>query len=308
MRTRFSEGVKKVLEFGCHSPSFCLCMLSRFLAEDRQEQNAKRRKLEANGEGSSYVAVKASPSLQLTINPTPSAATPALVSTPTPATPMRHALPPRPTFDSFESTANAFGFGTTSPTVQDTAANKAAAITGITGSAHDWVANRRAFRMANMSAAEMLKAEMMAATPISKPPPRPSTTAQPIASPMAETPPVSLPTPPQILDALPSVLPTIPSAALPPVQNDTEGVKAPDNASTTTSVTTTTIVETEPMSPHGTKRKHEEVEKESGGDDVAEETFEVDPEDDDDAPSDTSITNKRKVNNDGTVEQEDTVK
>jgi 5'-3' exoribonuclease 2 len=256
------------------------------IAEDRQDQNAKRRKLEANRDGASYVPVKASSALRLASNPTPPSSTPAV--------PMRHALPPRPNFDSFESNANALGFGAVSPT---TMGNQAAAITGITGSAHDWVANRKAIRMANMSAAEMLKAEMMAATPMAKPR---STASPPVISPIIE----SLPTPPVLLNEAISS-PTTPSAQDIKAVTETSASVAVESVSMTTQ-------ETEPTSPQGAKRKHEELEKDDEkAEDGADDTFTVDPDldDDEDAPGDTAeVVPKRIVNNNGTVEQEDTVK
>ena len=204
---------------------------------------------------------------------------------------MRHALPPRPNFDSFETNAAALGFGPVSPTTSSTG-NQAAAISGITGSAHDWVANRRAIRMANMSAAEMLKAEMMAATPMSKPSPPPAVISPPAASPVAEFVPASSDAESRISD-------------MPPTAHD--GVELSESSADVSIVTTT--VETEPSSPHGTKRKFDELDKDAEGDDVVEETFEIDPEEDEDTTGDTSVAPAtRKVNPDGTVDQEDTVK
>ncbi len=128
-----------------------------YIAEERQDQSAKRRKLEAEGvNGAKIVEVKPSAALQLTAAPS---APPAANSKP-----QHHSLPPRPSFNSFESDATALGLG--APVPEAVAAINASAMVGITGSDKDWVRNRHAIRMANMSAAEMLKAEMMSARPV----------------------------------------------------------------------------------------------------------------------------------------------
>ncbi|KAL5530480.1 RAT1 [Sanghuangporus sanghuang] len=118
----------------------------RHEAEQRQDQNAKRRKIEAE-QRKAMESAKPSASLQLAAAP---------------ATPTFHGLPPRPNFDSFEDSANQLGLGSPSSGTPDV---KAAAMAAISGTASDWVNNRREIRMANLSAAEMLKAEMMSAIP-----------------------------------------------------------------------------------------------------------------------------------------------
>jgi len=86
-----------------------------------------------------------SPSLNLTADPTP----------PAPFPPLHASLPPRPDF-----TARADSIGLGGPKTVDAAQNATAATLALGGSNRDIVANRRAIRMANMSAAEVLKAEL----------------------------------------------------------------------------------------------------------------------------------------------------
>jgi 5'-3' exoribonuclease 2 len=133
-------------------------------AEQRQDQNAKRRKLAADA-GS---VTAPSPALQLTAAPTAPTA---------PIVPSIHpSLPQRPSYD-FPATADSIGLGA-APTAQSTP-NVAMALQAVAGSNHDVVANRKAIRLANMSAAQMLKAEL-SGKPSSSPerdlslPPKPS--------------------------------------------------------------------------------------------------------------------------------------
>lgn len=86
-----------------------------------------------------------SPSLNLTADPTP----------PAPFHPLHASLPPRP---DFAARADSIGLG--GPKTVDAAQNATAATLALGGSNRDIVANRRAIRMANMSAAEVLKAEL----------------------------------------------------------------------------------------------------------------------------------------------------
>ena len=86
-----------------------------------------------------------SPSLNLTTDPAP----------PAPFHPLHASLPPRP---DFAARADSIGLG--GPKTVDAAQNATAATLALGGSNRDIVANRRAIRMANMSAAEVLKAEL----------------------------------------------------------------------------------------------------------------------------------------------------
>lgn len=74
-----------------------------------------------------------------------------------PPSEFRHPLPVRPTND-FAANADSIGLGA-APTAESIQ-NVPAASLALAGSNRDVVANRRAIRMANMSAAEVLKAEM----------------------------------------------------------------------------------------------------------------------------------------------------
>ena len=86
-----------------------------------------------------------SPSINLTTSPLPPPSFP----------PLHASLPPRP---DFAARADSIGLG--GPKTVDAAQNATAATLALAGSNRDIVANRRAIRMANMSAAEVLKAEL----------------------------------------------------------------------------------------------------------------------------------------------------
>lgn len=75
-------------------------------------------------------------------------------------------LPARP---DFAARADSIGLG--GPRTADAMENTSAAAQALGGSNRDVVANRRAIRMANMSAAEMLKAELGGAQPVKTPSP-----------------------------------------------------------------------------------------------------------------------------------------
>lgn len=156
--------------------------------------NAKRRRIEMQGNGTESNA----PSTPLTTSNTPGG---------TPTT-TQHGLPQKPTFDSFEGDANTLGFGASAPPDD---ATTTAALAGMTGSAADWVRNRGAIRMANMSAADMLRADMMSARPVKQKPQKkinysPSKVAP---APVAQTPettlvaqaPMHVPTPAPAMNA-----------------------------------------------------------------------------------------------------------
>jgi 5'-3' exoribonuclease 2 len=130
---------------GTHgSISFMPSSLTRVVDEERRTNNqrdTKRRKIEVStGSGPS-------PALRLTEGPAG------------PNLPMHHSLPARP---DFAKSADALGFGATA---QPNGSNDVAAA-ALGGSNHDIVANRAAIRMANMSAAEVLKAEIAGLAPV----------------------------------------------------------------------------------------------------------------------------------------------
>ncbi|KAJ7368034.1 exoribonuclease 2, partial [Mycena albidolilacea] len=282
-----------------------ILLLMCCVAENRQDQNAKRRKLEEKKN------IRPSSSLALTAAPTAPS-----------GPPVHHPLPPRP---NFTANADSMGFGAPpSPTVPS---HVPIAAQALAGSNRDVVANRRAIRMANLSAAEMLKAELSGAVPV-KPnlslPAKPATTAPGTDTFLPPPPPDSssslsngtpdhdegvpgfgnhhastaaMSDPPHDPDD-----PTVPvePTALNGAEGDVE-TDEPMNSDVST-VTIDTVMNSDDDSvTSGLKRKLSEME------DAGSETI-IDEEDD--APPDVSVRlpNALKVNTDGTVEQEDTVK
>jgi 5'-3' exoribonuclease 2 len=252
-----------------------------FSAEERQDQESKRRKLEREQKQSQVKTVSTgtgpSPALALT------------TSTNTLSGPLAHpSLPPRPSFD-FAAKADSIGFGA-KPTPQSIQ-NAPAAAQALGGSNRDVVANRAAIRMANMSAAEMLKAELAGAKPV-KPdlslPPKPTFTAEvAIASPAATD------------DEFPGFGGHDISSDVKTSEDgmeedaDAEGEPDPDNLPAANGE------EVDSFLP-GIKRKIDEVENEADNGLGS---------DEDDAPGDVvNVSKALKVNPDGTVDQEDTIK
>lgn len=195
------------------------------------------------------------------------------------------------TKNNFAAKADSIGLG--GPKNEEATRNVAQAAQALAGSNSDVVKNRHAIRMANMSAAEVLKAELAGLVPVKK-----STTS------LASTSPATLPSKPAsgAADPSPSVADedVIPGFGGPPAISSMpldDAVEAPMSDSSVTE------------SPHGTKRKHDEAEEEDATI-AAEDNVDVDGEADDDAPAeaDTTASYALKVNADGTVEQEDTVK
>ncbi|KAJ7688447.1 XRN 5'-3' exonuclease N-terminus-domain-containing protein [Mycena rosella] len=271
-------------------------------AENRQDQNAKRRKLEEKKN------VRPSSSLALTAPPTAPS-----------GPPVHHPLPPRP---NFAANADSMGFGA-APTIQSSQ-NAPIAAQALAGSNRDVVANRRAIRMANMSAAEMLKAELSGAVPV-KPnlslPAKPATTAPGADSFIPSTPAtdtsrlsngtLSVPDegipgfgnhPPSTTTATPS-LPNDDAVTVvepaPETDADAEGevdTDEPMNGDSATMDTTMNSDDDSTLGAGGLKRKLSDMS------DVVDETL---GDEEDDAPPDVSI--RLKVNADGTVDQEDKV-
>lgn len=249
--------------------------------EERQEQNAKRRKLELSADKLS--TVKPSASLQLTAAPT---APPTLTSP--------HGLPAKPNFDSFIDNSNSLGFGSLAPDSPDA---KAAAIAAITGSNEDWVAKRRQIRMANLSAAEMLKAEMMSAVPVNPAARKKYEAEQRAARAKA------------VAEA-DAVVTTTTATEKMEVEESTVDQNAQSEEATedkTMDETQTDSVEPagDEGSPRGIKRKADEIEGEA--DAVGENDIEIALSSEEDEEETTTVP-ALKVNADGTVEQEDTVK
>ncbi|KAK7061504.1 exoribonuclease [Favolaschia claudopus] len=269
----------------------------RHEAEHRQDQNAKRRKLEEKKN------VRPSSSLSLTTAPTPPS-----------GPPVHHPLPPRP---NFAANADAMGFGAPAPpSIQS---HVPIAAQALAGSNRDVVANRRAIRMANLSAAEMLKAELSGAVPVkpsSSLPPKPVTAvpgpdtslssslpSEPMSTESNEIPvneeeipglgnhiaPLAPSNPPD--DAIMTVEPTAVNSANDDVERDESmnGTVANDPID----------MSSDADSAGGLKRKLSDIEE------AGDQTFGEENEEED-APADNSM--RLKKNADGSVEQEDTVK
>jgi 5'-3' exoribonuclease 2 len=246
--------------------------------EERQEQNAKRRKLETQ---TAKVGDSKGPALSSAVPPTAPS-----------VSPIHPSLPQRPVF---AVNADSIGFG--APPTAQSIQNIPVAVQALAGSNRDVVANRRAIRMANMSAAEMLKAELSGLAPV-KPdlslPPKP----MPISDPMTGR--------ASLLEASQmSVDSHIVSSKVPGLQ-----ARSPSQGPKTDTPAEDADVGGEPDSDAhtngndpvsqilaGVKRKFDET-----GDDLVDSAG----EDDDDTPVNSSLA--MKVNSDGTVEQEDTVK
>lgn len=278
-------------------------------AEERQDQNAKRRKLEQQNNKNGF---SAGPSPTMALTATPSVPLP--TSSGAPAHP---SLPQRPAYD-FAANADSIGFGA-APTPQSIQ-NAPTAAQALAGSNRDVVANRRAIRMANMSAAEVLKAEMSGLAPVKpalpvKPTPAPTSETIP-SSATLEASPISIdPTSHITVDDDPDEVPGFgnhrnssvvvapppehkvePMAIDTPAESDADadGEPDPDEQPITEEIAGD-------MTLAGVKRKFEEG---PAAPDDAEDVVTV--EEDDDAPPEVALA--LKVNADGTVEQEDTVK
>lgn len=249
-----------------------------FIVEERQEQNAKRRKMELSkdGGGLDMANVKPSASLQLTAVPT---APPSLASP--------HGLPAKPNFDSFVDSTTTLGLGSLATDVSDA---KVAAAVAMLSSKEDVVANRR--RLRNLSAAEMLKAEMMSAVP-----------ANPLARKKYEMEQRAARAQAAVVA---EVTPASDSAEIEvDASNEVTQVEEPTGNEGTNGF------EIEQMavdsSPRGVKRKAGELAADGDGDGEAEEDIVLSSEEDEEASASTAVP-ALKVNADGTVEQEDTVK
>ncbi|KAF8165046.1 XRN 5'-3' exonuclease N-terminus-domain-containing protein [Crassisporium funariophilum] len=267
-------------------------------AEERQDQNAKRRKLEQQQR--SDFSAGPSKTMALTTPATAPSATSSIASNA-----VHPSLPQRPTYD-FAANADSIGLGA-APTPQSIA-NAPAAVQALAGSNRDIVANRRAIRMANMSAAEMLKAELSGLSPV-KPPAVKKTSPSPATSMEGIEPLPSDPT-----DDVPGLRAhanhkNIVSSLLPPpipqstrsqtpAESDADADGDPDPDAKMLSGEDATDEVHDMLT--GAKRKFEEG---PGSDEPAEDVTAIEGEDDDAPP-----TLNLKVNSDGTVEQEDTVK
>ena len=251
------------------------------LAEERQDQESKRRKIEREQKQSGQVKT-------VSTGTGPSSALALTASTTTLSGPLAHpSLPPRPSFD-FAANADSIGFGA-KPTAQSLQ-NVPAAAQALGGSNRDVVANRAAIRMANMSAAEMLKAELAGAKPV-KPdlslPPKPTFTSDV---------PRSSPAPTD--DEFPGFGGhDVPNDVKTPEDGmevededaDADGEPDPENQSATNADDVDTFLA-------GVKRKIDEVEVDNSV-----------GSDEDDVPEDEPPSKTLTVNPDGTVDQQDTI-
>ncbi|KDN50915.1 hypothetical protein RSAG8_00544, partial [Rhizoctonia solani AG-8 WAC10335] len=243
-------------------------------AEERQEHNAKRRKVEQQR------AKEREQDAQI-VEVTPAS---------TPSGP--HGLPSRPSFDVFTGSSlpnNPTFAGSNSDQNNPTFA----------GSNSDVVANRAALRLANLSAADAMRAELAGAAPL-KPTSRATLTeTNPTAS---EAPaPADAPTPEQMAE--PKLEPEAPTPASVEPEPTNEADMAVDSESGNVEATNGALDALIASAvndagaddgPRGVKRSAEAMEK-----------------DDSDAPAEdeeSSVKKVLKVNPDGTVEQEDTVK
>lgn len=231
--------------------------------------------------------------------------------------PLHPSLPKRPTYD-FAAKADSIGLGA-KPTAESLA-NLTTAAQALAGSNRDVVANRRAIRLANMSAAEVLKAELAGLSPV-----KPSSSSPSKPAPLLPGPePMNMLQDNERLNSIHSSVEPFhspksesvtafvrsPPPAMSPVPlDDTADVDAdgePDPDSTmepTNGIVGQAVDEAVEGIQVGSKRKFEEGpgEPEATEDDV------VSIEEDDDGDGVTPSL-ALKVNADGTVEQEDVVK
>ena len=211
-------------------------------------------------------------------------------------------LPQRPSYN-FAANADSIGLGA-APTPQSIR-NAPTAAQALAGSNRDVVANRRAIRMANMSAAEVLKAQLNGLSPV-----KPSSKDSPVSKPE----PMDESNVDDDMDGVPGLsafsrqwdpspsLPPLPVPQLPrsqtPAESDADAELDPD--------TNLPSIDSEAVAGEvldvlaGAKRKFEEG---PGSDEPTEDVVMIEEDEDDPTPSLTL-----KVNSDGTAEQEDHVK
>ncbi|THH12914.1 hypothetical protein EW146_g7247 [Bondarzewia mesenterica] len=241
-------------------------------AEERQNQNAKRRKLEGpvDANGSSGPSA----SLQLTADP-------------------RNA----PVANDFAAKADSVGLGVHGGRT---------AAQALAGSNSDVVANRAAIRMANLSAAEMLKAEMASAMPVkrSAPPSKPAPIVPPplaISETLASTNASDVDVPGlgsgALEDSHSSAEPMTPTK--PAEDADADG-EADIFMASIASVDVAASMKLSETHVVGSKRSFDEAAEDLVDDSLGDE------DEDEEAPVNKSLA--FKVNADGTVEQEDTVR
>lgn len=280
------------------------------LAEERQDQNAKRRKLEQQSRQNGFTTGP-SPTLGLTVAPTAPNSTSNLST-------LHPSLPQRPITYDFAANADSIGLGA-APTPQSIQ-YAPAAVQALAGSNHDVVANRRAIRMANMSAAQTLKAEISGLRPVKPDPPSPS---KPLSAPVLQS--SASPPPADDPNDVPGfglqrqlssngaelmVPPSTVNAGRPetPAASDMDADGEPDTEPMLTSDEGASDGNVDNVEAILTSAKRKFEEGPGLPDDTANTTNDVVLiEEEDDTPADESAL-ALKVNPDGTVEQEDTVK
>lgn len=203
-------------------------------------------------------------------------------------------LPMRPSFDTFAAPTPA-----PPPTNQANAFEEGSK--ALSGSNHDVVANRSAIRMANMSAAEVLKAELAGLKPL-----KPKASSGPAVSAPNIPPPVptTLPVVEAVSMAVDSDIPgldVIADAVILDKTILTAEISTPTDTSYPPTEALSSFVMEQASPVAGVKRKLEDFESGSADQSgVATPLEEVEAED--------TTAKKRTVNADGTVESEDTVK
>lgn len=273
---REDEIFKRRRESTCSACVGCCNLRTSVIAEERQDQNAKRRKIDkemaANGGG---------PSASLNLSGDP-IAPPSIAATRTAGSGGKSAG------NDFAAKADSIGLG--GPKTNQTEAFAPQAVQALAGSNRDVVANRRAIRMANMSAAEVLKAELAGLVPVKT-----------SASSLTSDPTAAAPTPQPTNGDVSLTTKVIPAAE--DEDSDFPGLGGPGPNVTQNVVNGDADVDmpdsASGKSPRGEKRKHDV------GD--AEETLPLD-EEDEDADGTDATSYALKVNADGTVEQQDTVR
>ncbi len=232
---------------------------------------------------------------------------------------MHPSLPKRPTYD-FAATADSIGLGA-KPTAESRA-NLDTAAQALAGSNRDVVANRRAIRLANMSAAEMLKAELAGLSPVKPSANSPPKTASlpAVVEPMNvdqqkdvdvidDVPPgLSLHVEKVLSEDVQTSVTPPPSVPPPPVvpeedgDVDAEGEPDPDSTMELPNDSVSQNVDDAVVDIlAGAKRKFEEGPGEPEAEDI------VSIEEDDDDTDNVTSSLALKVNPDGTVEQKDIV-
>ena len=190
--------------------------------------------------------------------------------------------------NNFAAKADSIGLG--GPKNEEAVRHTSAAAQALAGSGSDVVANRAAIRLANMSAAETLKAEMANLMPARR---------------------LSLPAKPTM--AVPSLpAPVIKSGS---AQDDVPGLGGSQSTTTADDAVSAASRNDTPMDQDastviGKKRSFEDVQEAQVSDDPNDEDI-VNADDEPDNPEDAEVAKKAltlKVNPDGTVEQEDTIK